>query len=260
MRRGIVVLDSSEGAQQAAYTAFHVAARSGMDLVGVVTTDPTDPEQSQPVVRNFLTGAHAARVNASTVFLSERLPSTILYQFLENDAIFISRSLAPETIQQFISILPWPVWVIPEHRAIRKILAILDGSPPKSGTLPLASWIARSWSVDLHLLLPEQLPGEQFPSAQFTGLPITIETLVNPEGDSRAKTLRSKAYSALEKTGGNLTNSPSSRGFNPDMDHLNQIVQTKMIDLLLIDRENSRISAWDACMNCDCLVVVSSST
>jgi hypothetical protein len=241
LRQGIVVLDNSGDAQKAAYTAFHVAARSGMVLIGMVTTPITKAEEAQTIIRDFQIGARAARVSATTVFLPDLSLTVFMQQFPFLDAVMVSRQWAENHYETFLDGLPCPFWVIPEQRSIRRIMVYLENSLSASPALGLAGSISRSWGADLHLLIPHHQNIDHLLLAQVTGLPLTIDSIASkPHPDEIEGSLSAEPEVSAAAT----------------LTEIERAISTHLIDLFLIDRGAREVPIKKICQRSPCLVAV----
>jgi hypothetical protein len=235
MKQGIVILDNNQDVNQTAYTAFDIAARSGMSLIGAINRVLQDSDEARRLARNFDIGARAARVKASTVFLEDTRPEMLSEQFPALNAVLLSQNEDPQRLREYVEKLPYPIWIIPQQRTIRRILVVPEISLPTSPALALASTITRSWGVDLHLFFPGRRSIARELLAQVAGLSLMIDALPD-------STPSSKFVVTPEDI--------------PPPAVVHQIIQANLIDLVLIDRENTWLPVLEFYQHCACLVVV----
>lgn len=219
MRRFIVNLDQTENAWPAAYTAFHIAARSGARLVGLSHVNPQTPGSAEKMLREFAVGARAAGVSVETRLLPEPGPENLLHAEQAVDAIFIGRS-SLNNQRQFAKLadqLNCPLWVISSERSIRRLVAIQDMPDEHSSARILTQELSRRWNLPLTKL--------------FLG----------------------KQTSAPQQEGPNLLFQEVAQ---PDIHYLKYWIAETGTDLVAVDWPSKLVPIWDICSQVDCVVVV----
>ena len=223
MRYLFVILDGSSGVKQAAYTAFDVAARTSAKLIGAVIQDQQSQSAALQAREEFETGARAAGVG----FEVENHRS--LFEGLASDtnkpidAIFISRSgiTGQDFLIALVDRITCPLWIVPEQREIRRMMAIYDSSPAASAVLDLAVSLARRWEIKLDLLA-------------------FVEEI-------KFKNSLPRDYSVRISVKNGKTSNPET---------LNQDIVRRRIDLALIGKPNDPSVLWDLTLQLNCLLAI----
>ena len=219
----MVVMDGSAGVKHTAYTAYDVAARTSARLIAAIIQDQQSQASADQALEEFETGARAAGVG----FEVQRCPSLFDCLVVDSskpiDAVFISRSslTRPELIMELVDRLSCPLWIVPEQREVRRMMAIYDKSPAASAVLDLAVSLARRWEIKLDLLafVEEIKFKNSLPQDYTVRISVKEENLSSP-------------------------------------DTLNQDIVKRRIDLALIGQPEDPAVLWDLTHKLNCLLAV----
>ena len=159
MQDYFVLLDNIDGGQQATFSALHVAARTGVRLVGVAIGQNKQADEVKQLMGCFLTGARAAGVKSKTLVTNSFLSLDKEAFRKDIGAFFISRSSLKSAteLEALMESVPCPVWIVPVHRSIRRLLAILNPTHGSETVLQQASILWKRWNLEFDTLLSDDL-------------------------------------------------------------------------------------------------------
>jgi hypothetical protein len=181
----LVILDGSPGGRKAAYTAYDIATRTGAKLIGAALTALQSQAAAEQVLKEFMTGARAAGVGVTGDYFPSLADAWLAFQNLPIDAIFISKDcLSSQTVLvDWLAQATCPLWIIPDQRDIRRLLALYDDSPAAPAALSTAVEFSRRWQLELKLLVTKQgiLVDELLPNGSREGIQLILQVI--PDSD-----------------------------------------------------------------------------
>lgn len=225
MKSILVVLDGSPGGRKAAYTAYDIATRTGAKLIGAALTALQSQAAAEQVLKEFMTGARAAGVSVTGDYFPSLADAWLAFQNLSIDAVFIAKEcLNNQTLlADWLAQASSPLWIIPEQRDIRRLLALYDDSPAAGTALNTAADLSRRWHLELKLLVTKQ------------GIP--VDELL-PEGGRAG--IRLSLQVSLDT----------------DPESLFRQISVDRIDLAFVGQPDSAQSLWEFCQQASCLLAI----
>lgn len=218
MQQLMVVIDANPASWQAAYMAFHLAARWKVHLTGAVVIDPLRPEQTHATRSEFETGARAAQIEYDS-FLLDGMVSLADAISANLNGLFLGRP-SPHgwlhedvLLRQILSSAPCPTWVVPERREIHQVLALLEPGPRGAGVRAFAEYLERRGST-------------------------VIEYLAVTDASSPAPA------------------EPARLTDPTDVEHVLLTAAARQADLLVIPKPGGLLPVWELCQRAACRVVV----
>jgi hypothetical protein len=219
-----VVLDRYAGAHQAAYLSYHLAARSGSDLLGIAVLDFQPLEEAEMSISAYLLGARAAGLRARPMIIPsltdlaiEKLAMDIQMVILGLDAW--SGNL---TVKNYVRQSSRPVWLVQDvQHNLRRALIIVEDAPSRSAALSHGLEIRRRWNVDLKI---EEIKKQ-------VGDPIFL---------SEMQRIQVPVFQDLQF----------------DRDRIGSLISSKRVDLVMMDRETLAGQNWDLAWCANCVVAV----
>jgi hypothetical protein len=220
MQQFMTLFDQYPSSWQAAYTAFDVAARLNAKLISGVLLDHLGPDRAAEVMKEFETGARAARLEFESLLLPELLPLPASYAQSVN-SLFIGKPYSAGWVEddpliyQLIEELPCPIWIVPQRREIQKIVVLIENGAISKGALQFGQFLARRWNQ-----LPRYLAVSEHP-----------DRLSIPRNTSRI----SPPY---------------------DIERLMLLFAAEHADLILIGKPGGILPVWEVCRQSNCLTVI----
>lgn len=151
MKSYLVVLDGTPISWEAAYSAFHLAARLGSRLIGLAAKDPAGERTASQWLAEFETGARAAGIVVESRLVAHLDAETLGAQADATDGVFWGHPAdAPgKMLAELLGGLPCSLWLVPRQTSVRKIVTI--ASDPTSGhhASHFAELLSRRLGVDL---------------------------------------------------------------------------------------------------------------
>jgi hypothetical protein len=219
MQHCLVVLENSDAAWQATYTAYDVAARSGSSLVGAVV----EPSQGDPSMRRkFETGARAAGIRVTAHSIPSLSVESLQDLIPPVDEVFISRASlsSPTLLDDLLAGLACPLWIIPEQRTIRRVMIATLSGAADAPEMELGISLMRRWEILLEILVTSE-------SVERLNRDQTLD------GDISQRVVPQLSLSTFLKR-----------------------VSDDDIDLAVLPWPNEAISIWEACTRANCLLAV----
>jgi hypothetical protein len=128
MQRFTLIHDGSDQGWQAAYLAFHVAARLGAPLQ-VLLGDSTNKAALVQRAAQVEIGGRAARVSIGTRLVADFSLNVLAESTSAIDGLFISRRLIPDgkTAVRYLEALSCPLWIVSQGAEIHRMAVLVSG-------------------------------------------------------------------------------------------------------------------------------------
>jgi nucleotide-binding universal stress UspA family protein len=152
MKSYLVVLDGTPISWEAAYSAFHLAARLGSRLIGLASESPAGERTASQWLAEFETGARAAGIAVESRLVPHLDAETLGAQANTTDGVFWGYSAGTsddDMLTELLASLQCSLWLVPRQTSVRKIVDI--PSDPSSGrhSSHFAKLLSRRLGVDL---------------------------------------------------------------------------------------------------------------
>ena len=123
MLKFVLVHDGTDLGWQAAYRAFHVAARLGASLLAVVIDSRLNADDLVQAAAEIKVGGNAARIILTTSVIAEFTEEKLVKQVIPGDGLFLPRHLVPDeqTALRFLDRLGNPIWAIATQAEINRM-------------------------------------------------------------------------------------------------------------------------------------------
>lgn len=151
MKAYLVVLDGTPSSWEAAYSAFHVAARLGSRLVGLAAKAPEGERTASRWLAEFETGARAAGIPVGSRLVANLDQDTLSVQADGVDGIFWGQRDNPSArlLTEAMANLPSSLWLVPHQTSVRRIIQVQAGASTEGGSSHFAALLARRLDVAL---------------------------------------------------------------------------------------------------------------
>lgn len=196
MKSILVVLDGSPGGRKAAYTAYDIATRTGAKLIGAALTGLQRQADAEQVLKEFMTGARAAGVGVTGDHFPSLADARLAFQNLPIDAVFIAKDCLNDqsVLVDWMAQASSPLWIIPDQRDIRRLLALYDDSPAAPEALNKAVDLSRRWQLELKLLITKQgIPVEELlPEGGQEGIRLGLQVSLDVDPESLFRQIKAE--------------------------------------------------------------------
>lgn len=185
MKNILIILDGSPGARKAAYTAYDIATRTGAKLIGAALTALQSQAAAEQTLHEFMIGARAAGVGVTGDYFPSLADAWLAFQNIPIDAVFIAKDcLNNQTVLvDWLAQATCPLWIIPDQRDIRRLLALYDDSPAAPSALSTAVDLSRRWQLELKLLVTKQgiLVDQLLPNGSQDGIQLILQVTLDSD-------------------------------------------------------------------------------
>ena len=128
MQRFTLIHDGSDQGWQAAYLAFHIAARLGSPLLVLLVNSAADKETLIQRSAQVKVGGRAAGLAIETRLVMEFSIDMVLANVSSIDGLFVPQRLIPneETAERLLEALPCPMWVVAKDSETYEMAVLVD--------------------------------------------------------------------------------------------------------------------------------------
>jgi hypothetical protein len=128
MKSYLVVLDGTSISWQAAYSAFHLAARLGSQLIGLAAHRPAGEAAAKRWLAEFETGARAAGIAVESRLVTDLEPEAIAAQAQATDGVFWGwpSEDSAEQLPALMEALTCALWLVPRQTSVRRVAHLVS--------------------------------------------------------------------------------------------------------------------------------------
>jgi hypothetical protein len=128
MQRFTLLHDGSAQGWQAAYLAFHIAARLGASLLALLIDSTTDEKDLMQRAKQVEVGGRAAGVAIKARAITDFSADIMAEDVAQSDGLFVPRRLTPDerTVLRFLEVLSSPLWIVSKESQMRKMAVLVN--------------------------------------------------------------------------------------------------------------------------------------
>lgn len=162
MQHFTVIHDDSDLGWQAAYLAFHIAARLGAPLRALLIESPTDKKARAQRASQIEVGGRAAGVAVESRSIRNFSVANIVENCKGTNGLFIPRRLIPDedTARRFLEALSCPLWLVSMKSAMDGMVVLIGDSASDEALIRYALTL----SVRIQLPLTGFVHQNEFPT------------------------------------------------------------------------------------------------
>jgi nucleotide-binding universal stress UspA family protein len=181
MKAYLVVLDGTPISWEAAYSAFHLAARLGSRLIGLAAQTPDGEPAANQWLAEFETGARVAGIAVESRLVVGLDAETLAAQAAAVDGVFCGHPSAASQVLlgDALDSMKCSLWLVPSQTSVRRIVHLSGEAASGNPVAHFAGLLSRRLGAELTVLpLSEIEPAEGRP---LTERILTSLSDINPD-------------------------------------------------------------------------------